>query len=260
MILTINIGNTKITIGGYTDDRQLFYGKLHTDLLATADEYAIRLLSLLQLHGISDPSRIEGCILGSVVPAVTPHILEALHQLAPVRTLTVGPGLKSGMRLRLDNPAQLGADLLCGIVAAVTRCDGPVVVINADTALSMMAANANNELLGGSILLSPHLSLSAMVKETAQLPQIDPDTVTNPRVISTNTTACLQSGVVLGTASMIDGMAARFIRELGPDTRFFATGSLPDSILQICETPITYDRSLILDGLYSIWKRNRKSN
>lgn len=258
MILTVNIGNTKITIGGYADDRQLFSGKLHTDPLATADEYAIRIRSLLLLHDIQDTCQIEGCILGSVVPNVTPHILSALKMLAPVRVLTVGPGLKSGMRLRLDNPAQLGADLLCGIVAAVSRHDGPVVVINADTALSMMAANSKKELLGGSILLSPHLSLPNMVRETAQLPQIDPNTVTNPQIISTNTTACLQSGVVLGTASMIDGMAARFTKELGSDTRFFATGSIPDSILHVCATPITYDPALILDGLYAIWKRNRK--
>ena len=257
MILTLNIGNTRITVGGYEDDRQLFYGKLHTAPQATSDEYAILLQNLLVLHGQAHRT-IEGCILGSVVPAVTPHILAALQQLAPVRVLTVGPGLKSGMRLRLDNPSQLGADLLCGIVAAVARCEGPVVVINADTALSMMAANAKKELLGGSILLSPHLSLPAMVRETAQLPQIDPNTVADARVISTNTSACLQAGVVLGTASMIDGMAARFTQELGPDTRFFATGSLPDSILTVCETPITYDRSLILDGLYAIWKRNRK--
>ena len=258
MILTLNIGNTRITVGGYEADRQLFYGKLHTDLLATGDEYAMRLHNLLCLHGLRDTCPIEGCILGSVVPTVTPHIVSALKLLAPVRILTVGPGLKNGMRLRLDNPAQLGADLLCGLVAAVARHDGPVVVINADTALSMMAANDKKELLGGSILLSPHLSLSNMVKETAQLPQIDPDTVTHPRVISTNTTACLQSGVVLGTASMIDGMAQRFTDVLGPDTKFFATGSLPDSILQLCSTSITYDRSLILDGLYAIWKRNQK--
>lgn len=257
MILTLNIGNTTITVGGYEQDRQLFYGRLHTDPVATSDEYAIRLYNLLYLHQIHN-SQIDGCILGSVVPNVTPNILAALKQLFPGRILTVGPGLKSGLRLRVDNPAQLGADLLCGIVAAVSRCNAPVVVINADTALTMMAANTQKELLGGSILLSPHLSLHSMVQETAQLPQIDLNNVAAPRVISTNTTACLQSGVVLGTASMIDGMAARFTAELGPDTHFFATGILPDTILTACRTPITYDRSLILDGLYAIWKRNRR--
>lgn len=258
MILALNIGNTNITIGAYTNNQQLFHGKLHTDPLATADEYAIQFFSLLHLYGIQDVHQIEGCILGSVVPNVTPRILAALKQLAPVRTLTVGPGLKSGMRLRVDNPAQLGADLLCGVVAAVKRYDGPVVVINADTALSMIAANQNHELLGGSIMPSPHLSVSNMVKETAQLPQVDPDLVADVKPIGTNTAACLQSGIVLGTAAMIDGMAQHFIRTLGSDTHFFATGSLPANILNACHTPITYDQSLILDGLYAIWQRNHK--
>lgn len=258
MILTVNIGNTNITVGAYKDSHLLFHGKLHTDPLATSDEYAIRLYSLLSLHGIQPPAQIEGCILGSVVPNVTPRVLAALKQLSPVRILTVGPGLKSGMRLRVDNPAQLGADLLCGIVAAVARYNGPVVVINADTALTMMAANQKQELLGGSIMLSPHLSVSNMVKETAQLPQVDPDSITDVNPISTNTAACLQSGIVLGTAAMIDGMAQHFLKALGQDTHFFATGSLPASILNACTTPITYDQSLILDGLYSIWQRNHK--
>ena len=140
MILTVNLGNTHITIGGYEHDDLKFCGRLHTDPAATVDEYGLRLLNLLSLHGAS-PEQIEGGILGSVVPALTGRVLAALQMLCPVRILTVGPGLKSGIRLRLDNPAQLGAELLCGAVAALAEGSGPLVVISADTAISLMAVN-----------------------------------------------------------------------------------------------------------------------
>ena len=172
MILTVNIGNTHITVGGYEQDTLRFCGRLHSDMDATVDEYAIRLVNLLSLHGAT-PDQIEGGILGSVVPVLSGRVLSALHILCKARILTVGPGLKSGIKLRLDNPAQLGAELLCGAVAALSECSGPLVVISADTAISMMAVNAKQELVGGVILPGPQLSLSALVKNTAQLPQID---------------------------------------------------------------------------------------
>ena len=148
MILTVNIGNTHITVGGYEQDTLIFCGRLHSDPAATVEEYAIRLVNLLQLYGAS-PAQIEGGILGSVVPMLSGRVLAALHLLCKARILTVGPGLKSGIKLRLDNPAQLGAELLCGAVAALAECPGPLVVISADTAISLMAVNAKQELVGG---------------------------------------------------------------------------------------------------------------
>ena len=244
MILTVNLGNTHITIGGYEHDDLKFCGRLHTDPAATVDEYGLRLLNLLSLHGAS-PEQIEGGILGSVVPALTGRVLAALQMLCPVRILTVGPGLKSGIRLRLDNPAQLGAELLCGAVAALAEGSGPLVVISADTAISLMAVNEKQELVGGVILPGPQLSLAALVQNTAQLPQID-------------LSACLQNGFVLGTAGMLDGLADHFCAELGPETKFYATGNLPTAIRDACRTPILYRETLITDGLYCIWLRNRR--
>ena len=173
MILTVNIGNTHITVGGYEQDTLIFCGRLHSDPAATVEEYAIRLVNLLQLYGVS-PAQIEGGILGSVVPMLSGRVLAALQLLCKARILTVGPGLKSGIKLRLDNPAQLGAELLCGAVAALAECPGPLVVISADTAISLMAVNAKQELVGGVILPGPQLSMNALVQKTAQLPQIDP--------------------------------------------------------------------------------------
>ena len=140
MILTVNIGNTHITIGGYEKDCLKFCGRLHSDIACTADEYAIRLVNLLSLYHVS-PAQIEGGILGSVVPALTGQVLAGLRMLCSARILTVGPGLKSGIKLRLDNPAQLGAELLCGAVAALAETPGPLAVISADTAISIMAVN-----------------------------------------------------------------------------------------------------------------------
>ncbi len=257
MILTVNIGNTHITVSGYKDDALVFCGRLHSSLSSTADEYTIRMLSLLSLHRIT-ADQIEGGIIGSVVPALNGRLLAALHALCRARILTVGPGLKSGIKLRLDNPSQLGAELLCGAVAALSECSGPLVVISADTAVSMMAVNANQELVGGIILAGPQLSLNALVRNTAQLPQVDLMPTAPCSVLGKNTSACLQSGYVLGTAGMLDGLAARFCAELGHQTVFYATGNLPEAIRDACSTPIRYRENLISDGLYRIWQRNRK--
>ena len=257
MILTVNIGNTHITVGGYEQDTLRFCGRLHSDTAATVDEYAIRLVNLLSLHGAS-PAQIEGGILGSVVPVLSGRVLSALRILCNARILTVGPGLKSGIKLRLDNPAQLGAELLCGAVAALAECSGPLVVISADTAISMMAVNAKQELVGGVILPGPQLSLSALVKNTAQLPQIDLAAKAPASILGKSTSSCLQNGFVLGTASLLDGLAERFCAELGLQTAFYATGSLPASIREACRTPILYRETLITDGLYRIWMKNKK--
>ena len=257
MILTVNIGNTHITIAGYEHDTLQFSGRLHSSPAATVDEYAMNLLNLLSLYQVA-PERIEGGILGSVVPALTGRVLAALQMLCPVRILTVGPGLKSGIRLRLDNPAQLGAELLCGAVAALSECSGPLVVISADTAISMMAVNAKQELVGGVILPGPQLSLSALVKNTAQLPQIDLAAKAPASILGKSTSSCLQNGFVLGTASLLDGLAERFCAELGPQTAFYATGNLPAAIREACRTPILYRETLITDGLYRIWMKNKK--
>ena len=209
MILTVNIGNTHITVGGYEQDTLIFCGRLHSDPAATVEEYAIRLVNLLQLYGAS-PAQIEGGILGSVVPMLSGRVLAALQLLCKARILTVGPGLKSGIKLRLDNPAQLGAELLCGVVAALAECPGPLAVISADTAISIMGVNAKQELVGGAILPGPQLSLASLVQKTAQLPQIDLSAPAPASVLGKNTASCLQNGFVLGTAGLLDGLADRY--------------------------------------------------
>ena len=257
MILTVNIGNTHITIAGYEHDTLQFSGRLHSSPAATVDEYAMNLLNLLSLYQVA-PERIEGGILGSVVPALTGRVLGALRMFCSARFLTVGPGLKSGIKLRLDNPAQLGGELLCAIVGALQRCTPPCVVVNFDTATTLLAVDSTGALVGGSILPGPQCSLSALVRNTAQLPQVELEARPR-RLLGANTADCLHSGIVYGTAAMLDGMVAQIRAALGaPDAPVVATGTLPDSVRAACATDIVYRETLVLEGLYWIWKKNTR--
>ena len=145
---------------------------------------------------------------------------------------------------------EMGSTILC--------CTPSYAMHIADTAISMMAVNEKQELVGGVILPGPQLSLETLVKNTAQLPQIDLAAGTPASILGKSTSACLQNGFVLGTASQLDGLAARFCAELSPQTAFYATGNLPRAIRDACRTPIRYRETLITDGLYRIWQKNRK--
>ena len=241
MILAVNVGNTHITIGGYQDDQRVFSARLRTSLQCSSDEYAIKLLDLLRLHQIPR-SRLSGAILSSVVPAISGVVLVALGKLCPMRVLTVGPGLKSGLNICIENPAQLGGELLCGGVAALQLAAPPLLVITADTAITMTAVNRNRQLVGGVILPGPQVDLHARPKS----------------VLNGNTAACLQAGSVLGTAAMLDGLIARFRLELGEELTVISTGTLSSAVRESCATPIRHEPNLILDGLYAIWKRNSR--
>ena len=228
MILTVNIGNTHITVAAYAGGVLHFSGKLSA-ASATSDEYAIRLIHLLTLHH-ADPQQIEGVILASVVPALTGKVIAALRMLTSVRIMTVGPGLKSGLKLRLDQPAQLGAELLCGVVAAMAEGPAPMAVIFSDTALSIMGVNAQKEMVGGVILPGPQLSMASLVQNTAQLPQVDLS-VPPCGVLGSGSVSCMQAGALFGTAAMIDGMLDRYQEALGGGATVVATGRLAPAVL-----------------------------
>ena len=258
MLLAINIGNSNITCGGYAQDGKLtFSSKLYSDSALSSDELTYKLINMLDLYGLS-PLEIDGAILASVVPALTPRVREAIGKMSQAPLMTVGPGLKSGVRIRMDNPAQLGGELLCAAVAALRRAQPPMIVMNLDTAATLLAVDAEGSIVGGAILPAPSLALAALVRNTAQLPQVELET--SPRaLLGSNTADSLHSGIVNGSAAMLDGMIRRFRQALcAPDAPVIATGSLPQSIRSACETPILYRETLILDGLYAIWQRNAR--
>lgn len=258
MLLALNIGNTNITFGGYTeDDKLIFVSRLYADIRLSADELTYKIVNMLALYGIA-PADIRQVVMASVVPALTPRLREALHKLCEAPILEIGPGLKSGVRLRLDSPAQLGGELLCAVVGALRRCDPPLLVLNLDTATTLLAVDAAGSLVGGVILPGPQLSLAALVANTAQLPQVALENAPR-RFVGTNTADCLHSGIVYGTAAQLDGLIARFAHELGAETLpVVATGQLPSSVRDACRSEIVYYETLILDGLYAIWQKNRK--
>ena len=256
MILTVNVGNTHISIGGYQDDQRVFNARLRTNLQCSSDEYAIKLLDLLRLYEVPR-SRLNGAIISSVVPALTGVMQVALNKLSPMRVLTLGPGLKSGLNICIENPTQLGGELLCGGVAALELADPPLLIITADTAITMVGINRKRQLVGGVILPGPQVSMAALVRGTAQLPQVDLHA--RPKsVLGSNTAACLQAGSVLGTAAMLDGLIARFRAELGDDLTVISTGTLSSAVRESCTTPVLHEPGLILDGLYTIWRRNSR--
>ena len=258
MILALNIGNSNITFGCYMQDGKLmFSSRLFADAALSSDELLFKMVNMLALYG-AEPVQITGVIFASVVPALTPRMREALRKMCEAPVVEVGPGLKSGVRIRMDNPAQLGGELLCAVVAALRLAQPPLIVMNLDTAATMLAVDAGGSIVGGAILPGPGLALDALVRNTAQLPQVELET--SPKALfGANTADSLHSGIVNGTAAMLDGMAARFAGELGaPEAPVIATGSLPQSIRAACRTPIRYRDTLILDGLFAIWQRNAR--
>lgn len=257
MLLAINIGNTNITCGGYARDGKLaFSAKLFADSALSSDELVYKLVNMLELYGVS-PLELDSAILASVVPALTPRVREAIGKMTQAPLMTVGPGLKSGVRIRMDNPAQLGAELLCAAVGALRRHEPPLIVMNLDTAMTLLAVDAEGSLVGGVILPGPQLSLDALVKNTARLPQVELEAPR--RLLGANTPDCLRSGMVYGTAALLDAMAAKMRAALNaPQAPVVATGTLPASIRTACETELEYRETLILDGLYAIWQRNAR--
>ena len=258
MILALNIGNSNITFGSYAlDGKLVFSSRLFADAALSSDELVYKMVNMLALYG-AEPTQITDVIFSSVVPALTPRMREALHKMCEAPVMEVGPGLKSGVRIRMDNPAQLGGELLCAVVGALQRQTPPLVVVNFDTALTMLAVDAEGALIGGSIVPGPQMSLAALVKNTAQLPQVELD-ARPKRVLGGNTADSLHSGIVHGTAAMLDGMVDKFRDYLqAPDAPVIATGTLPRSVRGVCRSPIEYRETLILDGLYTIWKRNAR--
>ena len=238
MLLAFNIGNTNITFGGYARDGRLaFSSRLYADSSLSSDELCYKIINMLELTG---------------------RLREALQKMTQASIMEVGPGLKSGVRIRMDNPAQLGAELLCATVGALRLHAPPLLVMNLDTAMTLLAVDAEGSLVGGVILPGPQLSLEALVKNTARLPQVELEAAPR-RLLGANTVDCLRSGMVFGTAATLDAMAAKIRAALhAPDAPVVATGILPASIRDACDTPVEYRETLILDGLFAIWQRNAR--
>lgn len=258
MVLTVDVGNSNIVLSGFESDQRIFSARLATQTSRTEDEYAILLRNVLQLHDC-DPNSIRGAILATVVPSLMNVLKQAIRRICGCKVIVVTAGIKTGLNIKLDNPAVLGADLVCAAIAAKNRYPMPCIIFDMGTATTISAMDRNGCFLGGSIYPGIGVSLNALSSSTAQLTHIDADGFTGT-VIGSNTIDAMRSGVLLGNAAMLDGMIVRYRQILGEDATVVVTGGLAGTILPHCFTEgIHLDESLLSDGLYMLYKLNTKS-
>ena len=253
MLLAIDIGNTNITLGGFEDNILTFTARLATTSSLTSDQYASHFKNILALYN-QDYNEIDDCIISSVVPSVGSAVSRAVSLLCDIVPLSLGPGVKTGLNIKIDNPAQLGADLVAGAVGAISEYTLPCIVIDMGTASTISVIDKNGAFLGGAIAAGVRLTLKALCENTAQLPAIDLSAPNS--VIGTNTVDCMRSGLIFGTAAMIDGLIDRISDELGEEPTVVATGGLSKEIIEHCSNNIIYNENLLLEGLKEIYEKN----
>ncbi|MEG1850085.1 MAG: type III pantothenate kinase, partial [Oscillospiraceae bacterium] len=241
--------------GVYDGDRPLFYSRAKTDPLKTEHEYAVLINEFLLIRGVTR-TQITGAVLSSVVPALTITMSDAAAIISGNRPLVVGPGVRTGLNIPTNNPAEVGADLVCTAVGAMEKYPLPAIVIDLGTATKITAVDASRTFMGCSIAPGVLVSLSALSARAAQLPHIGLNT--QIKTIGTNTIDCMMSGSILGAASMLDGMIARYRAAMGEVQTIVACGGLVNAIIPHCVTEgILIDKGLLLDGLMAIYRRNR---
>ena len=255
MILTIDIGNSNIVLGGVRDDEIVFEARIRTEATKTSDEYCVDLKILLDVYGVR-PEDIEGSIISSVVPQVLNSFQTAVKKLTGKQSLVVGPGIKTGLDIRLENPGQTGADLVVADVAALREHKPPLSVIDMGTATTMAVLDQSGAHIGGCIIPGVRISLDALTDRTALLPGLQLDQP--KKAIGRNTIDAMRSGIMMGTACMLDGMVERMEQELGCKTTVIATGGIAKFIVPLCKTPMIYDKNLIIKGLVALYRDNKK--
>lgn len=256
MILAIDMGNTNIVIGCVDEEKVLFEERLATDLSKTELEYVVIFKTVLELYGI-EKEKVTGAIISSVVPQLVNIIKSAVYKLIKVDPMVVGPGVKTGLNILMDEPRRVGSDLIVDAVAAINNYGTPVIVIDMGTATTMSVIDRKGNYIGGVIMPGIKVSVDSLVSRTAQLQRISLDAP--DKVIGKNTINCMKSGVIYGNASCIDGMIDRLADEMGEalsDIKVIATGGLAKVILPECRHNIIQDDELLLKGLKIIYDKN----
>ncbi len=255
MILAIDIGNTNIVMGCADDEKIYFEARLATNHEKTYEQYAVELKNILELNDF-DPARIDGSIISCVVPPITNLAKKAVELVIKKEPMIVGPGVKTGLNIMTDNPAQLGSDLVVGAVAALAQYEAPIIIFDLGTATTVSVIDTDKRFLGGAIMPGVNISLDALTKGTSQLQKIS---IENPgAVIGKNTPDSMKSGVVFGTASMIDGMIERIENETGEKYTVLATGGMSSLIVDYCNHKIICEPDLMIQGLLAIYNKNVK--
>ncbi len=255
MILAIDIGNTNIVLGCIRDGKQLFSARIASDRNKTADQYALDIRGIFELHGI-DAKQIKGGILSSVVPYLQTVIPAAVRLLCGLDLMIVGPGIKTGLNIRMDNPASVGSDLIVAAVAARAKYPTPIAIVDMGTATTLSVIVNDNEYVGGMIIPGLWTSMNALSAHAAQLPYID---LNGPaKLVGTNTIDCMRSGAINGTAAMLDGLIDRLEAELKKPVTPIITGGLSELIAPSCLHPFRLEPDILIDGLQILYEKNRQ--
>jgi type III pantothenate kinase len=253
MLLVVDVGNTQTHFGTILDGRLLEHWRFATVRESTADELGARLRALLELRGVG-LADLDSSIVSSTVPALGPEWATMAERYLSHKMLVVGPGVRTGMPLRYDNPREIGADRLVNAVAAYEKVKGACIVVDFGTAITYDPVSADGEYLGGIITPGVEISLEALTNRAAKLPKID---LGPPRsLIGKSTVDAIRSGIIYGFAGQVDAIVTRLRAELGPETEAIATGGLAGHIVPYTETIDEVDELLTLEGLRLLHERN----
>jgi type III pantothenate kinase len=255
MLLAIDVGNSNIVIGCIEGGEISHVFRMVTDMSKTEFEYAVGIKNILEFEGI-DCRGFDGAVLSSVVPPLLNVLKSSIKNITGRAALVVGAGIKTGLNILIDDPAQLGSDMVADGVAAITSYKLPVIVFDMGTATTISVIDAHGNYLGGALYPGVALSMSALSRGTSQLPKVP---IEPPeKVVSGNTIDCMKSGAIFGTASMVDGMIDRIEAELGQKCTVIATGGLSGRIIPYCKHEIRHDENLLLRGLGIIYEKNKR--
>lgn len=256
MILALDIGNTNIVLGCVDENNKvnsLF--RIKTDISRTSWQYAVEIHSMLDIYNVNVDG-LNGSIISSVVPPLTSVMKKAVQLVAKLDPMIVGPGMKTGLNIALDNPASMGSDRVADAVGAINEYKLPAMIIDTGTATTVSVIDKGKQYLGGMIIPGIMISQEALTDRTSQLPKISLEPPKN--IIGKNTIDCMKSGAVYGSASMIDGVIDRIEEELGKKVTVIATGGLAQSVMPFCRhKDIIIDTNLLLKGLRILYDKNK---
>lgn len=253
MLLAIDVGNSNIVLGVFDKDELRCSGRLNTVAADTEIDYSMKLRSFLEINGSAD---IDGAIISSVVPALVRVFKKSVKLVCGIDAMVVGPGIKTGINIKMDNPAEIGADIIVGDVAAASKYPLPAVVFDFGTATTASVIDRDASHIGGAIVCGVRTALGALSSSAAQLPDID--IMPPSKIIAKNTLDAMRCGALVGTAAMVEGLVARFEEELGEKPTVIATGGLGKIVAKASRLNIEVDENLLLDGLKILYEKNKK--
>ncbi len=256
MLLAVDVGNTQTHVGLFDGEELVADWRFHTARTATADELALVLNAILQMRGLTLRDDVDAAMISCVVPALATEYDEMRSRYLEGRGALVGPTLKTGMPIRIDNPRELGADRLANAVAAYDKVGGACIAVDFGTAINYDVVSSQGEYLGGVISPGIEISIEALTQRAAKLPRVDLEPP--GRAIGRGTREAIQAGVVFGFAGQVDAVVSRLREELGEEATAIATGGFASTVVPHCDQIDEVDDLLTLNGLRLVWERNRE--